>query len=103
MPHALFLGSFLATRNRLEDDHASLPHPANASDSQPPSLLRKMRSWFHSLFEVSRLERKAATRDYRNKYGRENNSLSFIQGHLVHGLVDVVVSLFAIAVPINSA
>lgn len=103
MPHALFLGSFLATRNRLVDPPATLPTPANGSTTASYGILRKVRIWFKSFFEVSRLERKAASRDYRDKYGRENNELSFIQAHLTHGLVDVLVSLFALAVPINSA
>ncbi|TCD70666.1 hypothetical protein EIP91_002387 [Steccherinum ochraceum] len=101
MPHALFLGSFLATRNRLAEPLASLPEPASALAST--SFARKVTSSFKSLFEVSRLERKAAARDYRDKYGRENNNLDFIQAHLRNGLVDVVFSLLAIAVPINSA
>lgn len=103
MPHALFLGSFLATRNRLADPPSTLPSPATAADTQAPGIFRRVQIWFRSLFEVSRLERKAASLDYRNKYGRENNDLGFIQAHLTHGLVDVVVSLLAIAVPINSA
>lgn len=102
MPHALFLGSFLATRNRVAGNPTSLPTPVHA-DSTAPGALRRARIWFRSLFEVSRLERKTSSRDYRNKYGRENNELSFVQAHLTHGLIDVVVSLLAIAIPINSA
>ncbi|KAH8100469.1 natural resistance-associated macrophage protein [Cristinia sonorae] len=102
MPHALFLGSFLATRDRLAESTSVLPDPATTSHS-PSTLLGRTRIWFNSLFEVSRSERKAASRDYRDKYGRENNELSFIQAHLTHGLVDVVFSLLAIAVPVNSA
>ncbi|THH23107.1 hypothetical protein EUX98_g8070 [Antrodiella citrinella] len=103
MPHALFLGSFLATRNRLSDSSASLPTSANVSDPPAHNILRRLRTYFNSLFEVSRTERKADTMGYRDKYARENNDLSFIQAHLTHGLVDVIVSLLAIAVPINSA
>ncbi|ETW87567.1 Mn2+ and Fe2+ transporter of the NRAMP family [Heterobasidion irregulare TC 32-1] len=52
MPHAIFLGSFLATQDRVRPD---------------------------------------------------NNSLEFIQAHLGHGIVDMVMSLLGVAVPINSA
>lgn len=102
MPHALFLGSFLATRDRVGGHTPSLPNPALAQNGNPGTLQR-IRAWFRSLFEVSRLEQKAASRDYRDKYGRENNELSFIKAHLTHGLADVTISLFAVAVPINSA
>ena len=56
------------------------------------------------LFHVDRAERETSTKDYRSKYGeRENNSLTFIREHLTHGIIDIVSSLIAIAVPINSA
>ena len=103
MPHALFLGSFLATQDRVSGPPATLPSPIAAEDGPPPSALVRARTWFNSLFAVTPAERKAATRDYRDKYGRENSELQFIRGHLTHGLVDVVCSLFGVAVPINSA
>ena len=99
MPHALFLGSYLATQDRIGPE-LTLPSPQSA----PPSGFRdKARAWLRSIFEVSRAERRAAARDYRDKYGRENNDLSFVRAHLTHGLVDVIFSLLAVAVPINSA
>ena len=100
MPHALFLGSYLATQDRIGPE----PMLPNLTMSSRPSTLRdRMRAWFSSLFTVSRAERIAASRDYRDKYGRENNDLGFVRAHLSHGLVDVIVSLLAVAVPINSA
>ncbi|KAF8905430.1 natural resistance-associated macrophage protein-domain-containing protein [Gymnopilus junonius] len=77
MPHALFLGSSLATQDRV-------------SDAQPLS--------------ENYLHRAASSVDYRSKHGeRENRPLTFINQHLSHGVVDVVTSLIALAVPINSA
>ncbi|KAI0823054.1 natural resistance-associated macrophage protein-domain-containing protein [Trametes gibbosa] len=99
MPHALFLGSYLATQDRITSPPV-LPSPASLG---PSNFRSKIRTWFKSLFEVSRAERIAASRDYRDKYGRHNNELGFVRAHLSHGLVDVIVSLLAVAVPINSA
>ncbi|KAK7694341.1 hypothetical protein QCA50_001524 [Cerrena zonata] len=102
MPHALFLGSFLATQDRVGGPEEPLPTPANASPS-PRSFRDKFVRWGRSLFEVSRKERIAAQRDYRDKYGRENKDVGFIKAHMNHGLVDVITSLMGVAVPINSA
>ncbi|KAI0094547.1 Nramp-domain-containing protein [Irpex rosettiformis] len=104
MPHALFLGSFLATLNRTGSNNKPLPYPIQTNDKtvvHPPAV--HFRAWFKSLFEVSRAERIAASREYRTQYGRQNNELSFVQSHLNHGIVDIVMSLIGVAVPINSA
>ncbi|KAH9922018.1 natural resistance-associated macrophage protein [Epithele typhae] len=100
MPHALFLGSYLATQDRIGPELV-LPNPQSTPEA--PGIRGKLSAWFKSLFTITRAERRAAAMDYRDKYGRENNDLSFIQAHLTHGLVDVIVSLLAVAVPINSA
>lgn len=104
MPHALFLGSYLATQDRVARPDEPLPSPVNASpDPSSRNFRSRFTRWFHSLFEISRKERIAASRDYRDKYGRENKDLGFIQAHMNHGLVDVISSLMCVAVPINSA
>ena len=105
MPHALYLGSFLATQDRTgEYTPAPLPSPVQAQGDQESLDFRsRFRKWFNSLFEVTRAERVAVSRDYRLKYERENNELSFIQAHLKHGIVDIVASLMGVAVPINAA
>lgn len=102
MPHALFLGSFLATQDRVAGPEEPLPTPVNTSPP-PRNLRERFVRWLRSLFEVSRKERIAASRDYRDKYGRENKDIRFIRAHMNHGLVDVISSLMGIAVPINSA
>jgi metal iron transporter len=103
MPHALFLGSYLATQDRVSlappAEPATLPIPAGRT-----SLQSRVKKRIISLFRVSRAERVASSKDYRSRHGdRENNQLSFIRQHLGHGIVDVVTSLLALAVPVNSA
>ena len=100
MPHALFLGSYLATQDRISPEPVL---PDLAVSSGPSNLRGRLGAWLRSLFAISRAERIAASRTYRDKYGRENNELDFIRAHLSHGLVDVIASLLAVAVPINSA
>lgn len=104
MPHALFLGSFMATQDRIGSSQLTLPNPVLAPDAPPiPDIKARTRKWLSSQFEVTRAERIAVSRDYRMKYGRENSDLSFIQAHLKHGVVDIVTSLLGVAVPINAA
>ena len=103
MPHALFLGSFMATQDRVETNPPTLPPPTLSSDSPHPNFTQKLKKAFASLFEVSRAERQALSLDYRMKYERENNDVGFIRAHLKHGIVDIVASLLGVAVPINAA
>lgn len=99
MPHALFLGSMMATQDRVsEAPQEVLPNPSQAT------IKSRIREKLLNLFSIDRADRESSTKDYRSKYGeRENNSLTFIREHLSHGIIDIVASLIAIAVPINSA
>ncbi|KAH7915118.1 natural resistance-associated macrophage protein-domain-containing protein [Hygrophoropsis aurantiaca] len=100
MPHALFLGSFLSTQDRVTAAPAPIPLPSPSPQLTYGERLRRLR---RSLFTVSRSEREDL-KDVRTRYGlRENNSIQFIRAHINHGIVDVVLSLLAVAVPINSA
>ncbi|KAF9270526.1 natural resistance-associated macrophage protein [Marasmius fiardii PR-910] len=103
MPHAIFLGSYLSTQDRVSlrpPSRETLPFPSTDSQSFKGRLERK----FKELFSVSRAERIAASRDYRANYGeRENNTLSFVRKHLNHAITDVITSLLGFAIPINSA
>ena len=99
MPHALFLGSSLATQDRVNiaPPEDKLPPPA----SSRLGFKSKVQKIIGPLFRITHADR---TIDYRTKYGeRDNNSLTFINQHLSHGIVDVVTSLIALAIPINSA
>ncbi|KAG6866854.1 hypothetical protein C0991_008790 [Blastosporella zonata] len=102
MPHALFLGSSLATQDRVS---LALPPGLNLPGSSPPATLKaRVIEFFAPLFRITRAERVAAVKDYRTRYGeRENNPLVFIRKHLTHVTIDVVTSLLCVAVPINSA
>ncbi|KAH9487086.1 Iron transporter SMF3 [Psilocybe cubensis] len=102
MPHALFLGSSLATQDRVSDAPVDGQLPSNSGHQM--SRRSNIRQFVSSLFRITRAERVASNIDYRSKYGeRENNPLLFIRQHLGHGIADVVTSLLTLAVPINSA
>ncbi|KZT35828.1 natural resistance-associated macrophage protein, partial [Sistotremastrum suecicum HHB10207 ss-3] len=83
MPHALFLGSSLATQDReassiqLGDEE----HACRATEDPSEDI---------SSDEV-RSERK------------QNNKLAFIRAHLMHSIIDISMSLMGFAVVINSA
>ncbi|KZV68667.1 Nramp-domain-containing protein [Peniophora sp. CONT] len=101
MPHALFLGSHLATQDRVSTAPAPIPLPAGAE-----TMPRRKRAiaYLKSFFTASRFERIAEDRQHRNQFARpESNTYEFVQAHLRHGLVDIVTSLLCVAVPINSA
>jgi len=102
MPHALFLGSYLSTQDRVSEAPVDTTLPSPTVAHNPTS---KLKALFSNLFKVSRADRGAATStDYRSKHGeRENNSISFIRLHLNHNIVDIVSSLSLVAFPINSA
>lgn len=93
----------MATQDRTGAFTPALPVPVQAPVTEPRDLKTKFQTWAASLFEVTRAERMAASRDYRMKYERENSELGFIQAHLKHGIVDIVTSLLGVAVPINAA
>ena len=98
MPHALFLGSMMATQDRVSEA------PQEALPTTQATIKSRVRQKMLNLFRIDRADREISTKDYRSKYGeRENNPLSFIREHLSHGIIDIVSSLIAIAVPINSA
>lgn len=100
MPHALFLGSHLATQDRISDAPRDLDLPA--APAHAPR--RSIKAIFCKLFRVSRLDIEDKGLDLSTPYGiRENNALSFIKGHLVHALADIICSLLGFAVAINSA
>ncbi|KAF9471062.1 natural resistance-associated macrophage protein [Pholiota conissans] len=104
MPHALFLGSSLATQDRVSDAPPEENLPSPQGNLNGVSFTTKLRQFIRPLFRITRANRAESTIDYRSKYGeRSNNSYSFIRAHLSHGVTDVVTSLLALAVPINSA
>ncbi|KAK0505985.1 smf Mn2+ and Fe2+ transporter [Armillaria luteobubalina] len=97
MPHALFLGSFMATQDR----HSPPSHQDQGTEPDLPlhNMSSRVRKGIKELFAVS-----ATDTDIRIvEAKRENNSPAFIRQHLKHEMVDVISSLLLLAVPINSA
>lgn len=100
MPHALFLGSNLATQDRVSQPPQPLPIPP---DARRLSFSQRFKQFWRSILYFSRSERDHE-RDYTSRHGfRQNNSIDFIRAHLWYGTVDLILSLFGLAVPINSA
>jgi len=94
MPHALFLGSALATQDRVSVKPTSLP---STPDIREKELKRRLRKFFN-LFRLVHIN----ADEFTSHADRPNNSLSFVKAHLHHAIVDIVVNLLAIAVVINS-
>ncbi|KAG2350940.1 smf Mn2+ and Fe2+ transporter [Suillus weaverae] len=114
MPHSLFLGSHLATQDRLSKISLAPISPlSNKSRELEPTGVASRRErlqylgsviWqqLRSLFVVSRAELEALNARPKSYEDRENNPLEFVQSHLYHGMVDMVSSLLGFAVIINA-
>ncbi|KAK0489581.1 putative transporter of the NRAMP family [Armillaria luteobubalina] len=84
MPHSLFLGSALATQDRVS---------ANSIEEEEEEKPVELRQRIQSTFRLTPISPPKTL---------SNNSLSFIKLHLYHGITDVVLSLLCFAVVINS-
>ncbi|KAF7337619.1 Manganese transporter pdt1 [Mycena sanguinolenta] len=116
MPHSLFLGSALATQDRLNVETPPVPEPeslkesaelkvadsqeATAKSAPDMSQLDQLGEFFKSMFRTPPPSQRSTR--VKSHEERENNSLAFIRAHLNHGIVDVVGSLLGFAVLINS-
>ncbi|KAF8488988.1 smf Mn2+ and Fe2+ transporter [Hysterangium stoloniferum] len=98
MPHALFLGSSLATLDRISTAQPTLPSPSISGLSR----FQKVSTYIRSLLTPVPGGEDGPDRQTRHEY-RQNNTLSFVRSHLGHGMTDITMSLLGIAVPINSA
>ncbi|EIM92885.1 natural resistance-associated macrophage protein [Stereum hirsutum FP-91666 SS1] len=85
MPHSLFIGSALATQDRM---------------SSLQDLARWLMSRLRSAGPVN--SEQYSSSHPKNHLERENNSFAFVRTHLYHGIADLVVSLMGFAVIINS-
>lgn len=119
MPHSLFLGSALATQER-EDEAEAFEAETRSGWGSGSSLLstfvEKARTFvlkvkagltrdsvYRSMkraFYMGRVHEEG--KPPRNHAEHENHSVSFVQRHLTHGIVDMVVSLLGIALVINA-
>lgn len=116
MPHSIFLGSALATQDRVNakpeetsrplsrtsstsSDSGSLPD-LKAPRPERLSVVRRVRDFVRGLFWVT--SERHVPNEPKSHAERENNSLGFVRAHIYHGMVDIVVSLFGLAVIINA-
>lgn len=115
MPHSLFLGSALATQDRL----APTPPPkllgaASAESLAPPNPAPRaplaQRAW-RALLAALAGSRANSTREEKEAQGRAaarthaewaNSPAPFVRAHLYHGIADMAVSLLGFAVIINA-
>ncbi|KAJ7103116.1 natural resistance-associated macrophage protein-domain-containing protein [Mycena belliarum] len=116
MPHSLFLGSALATQDRLTENTPLVPPEVEVPKPEVLGVAASRETSSRTLYRPSRLSRLSesvkfmfrtpppsqhATRATSHA-DRENNTLSFIRAHLNHAVFDVVGSLLGFAVLINS-
>ncbi|EIW64452.1 natural resistance-associated macrophage protein [Trametes versicolor FP-101664 SS1] len=113
MPHSLFLGSALATQDRV--DH--LPDPAkeaqeqlrtldsvssaSSDSSKKLSLVGYIRAGVKRHIRIANIT-DVARPDLASHAEHTNRPYSFVRLHLYHGIVDMVISLLGLAVVINS-
>jgi metal iron transporter len=111
MPHTLFLGSTLATQDRISPapSKESFIHSKESLDARadvqaainlPLSrrILKAVKTYLASIFTVTSTNANKPSR-YSD---HENNALSFVRAHLYHGVADMVISLLGFAVLINA-
>jgi len=116
MPHSLFLGSALATQDRISfRDKEKRPPLATLNSKESEESLsstsqQKISIWrrFYNDCKASVLSafRKPPVNVYSTsatKHSeRQNNPFEFVRAHIYHGTFDVVGSLLGFAVMINS-
>lgn len=97
MPHSLYLGSALATQDRVSVKPVVLPTPSRIRDTghRHNGLVGN----FSALLRPTHADN---SDEFASHADRPNNSLPFIKAHLYHGIIDLVVNLLGIAVVINS-
>lgn len=107
MPHTLFLGSHLATQDRLAVSKGDFSQDPN--DVHRKTLLQRvLESTRHIfnwriLFHISPSDKTLYPPNMLTHADRENNSLDFVRTHIYHGMVDMIGSLMGFAVVINSS
>jgi metal iron transporter len=106
MPHSLFLGSALATQDRVSTKTLKGDGLSNSSleslpeERRPSGILNRIKSSMNKTFRIKALD------SHKNRPQRhedwENNPYLFVKSHVYHGVVDIVLSLLGVAVLINS-
>jgi metal iron transporter len=95
MPHSLFIGSALATQDRVAMmKPVVLPGADDQHATRSMGPLRKFLTHFRPVHSDKD--------EYSSHVDRPNNSHAFVKAHLRHSVVDIVFNLLGIAVIINS-
>ena len=121
MPHSIFLGSALATQDRIStapEKLARVDTMWSVDSDSATSVTVEVVPWYQKLFRKVKKEalqiKEMALTAFRiepiERYAGEpkshaehrNHSYSFVRAHLYHGMIDIAVSLLGIAVVINS-
>lgn len=121
MPHSLFLGSALATQDRVSiketekqseiastdinslhytDSEVTLTSTTKTPPTTVRSMLHKLKRSFRTTFRLVPLREFA--NEPKNHKDRDNNSYGFVRAHIYHGMFDIVISLLGFAVLINA-
>jgi metal iron transporter len=110
MPHSLFIGSALATQDRIQFRERKKDVYADDESTQAIDAAQGTTSkWKIVLLKMKRNVKRAFQRPPAAFYNqatrhseRENNPFEFVNAHIYHGIADVVASLLGFAVLINS-
>ncbi|KZP00915.1 natural resistance-associated macrophage protein [Calocera viscosa TUFC12733] len=112
MPHAIFLGSALATQSRAPA-HLAQPLPVSNSPIALPALLPLVSTASHPESPKSSLARPSLPARIKGLFiwdphmepspWRGNNGSTFVHAHLGHATADIVCSLLLLALVINAA
>ncbi|KAK7695123.1 hypothetical protein QCA50_002313 [Cerrena zonata] len=118
MPHSLFLGSALATQDRITSEtpsQKSLFSVSSATSSQSGftattvaisgwqrlrRALQHMKTAVTTAFQIVPVKHFA--NEPTNHAERDNRPLAVVRAHIYHGMIDMVVSLLGFAVVINA-
>ena len=114
MPHSLFLGSALATQDRISfraPRGAGTLNTVNKKEtddslqnqsSEKVSHLRRLYEIFKKNILGALLKPPANLYSATRYCERQNNSFEFVRAHIYYGMFDIIGSLFGFAVMINS-
>ena len=114
MPHSIFLGSALATQDRIsKSDKLARVDTVDSSTTaatsvfnfrslipRPVDMARNFKKGFVNMFRIVPIEQFES--DPKTHADRENNSYAFVRSHVYHGMIDMAISLLGIAVVINA-
>ena len=109
MPHSIFLGSALATQDRVSESSSKLTQIESTStvDSETTVVslsriiprLSDLKGRITTVFRAENLQEKMEPKSHAE---HDNNAYTFVRAHIYHGTIDIALSLLGLAVVINS-